>query len=238
MDAFKRYLTEAEQHALLRTLQLHSGDLLARRDGAWIRALLHSGMRLNEFALMSVGDALEALRTRYIFIPQEHRKGWNRRPRKKDGKLRQPPKDHTVLVTAPLEQALRDLLAVRVLMLGCGVSDVSAPLVVSRQGGRMTCRQFEHRMKTWAAAAGLPEATSPHWLRHTRAKNIMRRSTSTDPRGVVQAALGHASIASTGIYTQVSREELEAALEEVDGAGDRRRVKRGLRAGFEGRARA
>lgn len=224
MRAFDRYLTEEEQHRLLRAMKLQSGDVLARRDYAWMRALIHSGMRLGEFSRLTVGSALAALKEGWVFIPREHRKGQRR--------------DHTVLVTAPLREALQDLLAVRALMTGCRAGHESDPLVISREGGGLCPRMFELRAKRWAEVAELPAGFSPHWLRHTRAKNIMRRSTSNDPRGVVQAALGHASIASTGVYTVVSREELAEALEEVDGAGDRRRVKRGLRRAFEGRATA
>lgn len=222
---FKRYLTEAQQKHLLSTLRLQSGNLTARRDFGWIRALISSGMRIGEFSQLTVGSVLAALRTGWLFIPREHRKGKRR--------------DHEVLVTAPLREALSDLLAVRALMTGCTTTRDDAPLVVSREGGALTVRQYEHRMRHWAEAAGITERVTPHWLRHTRAKNIMRHSTSRDPRGIVQRALCHASIASTGIYTEVDREELAEALHEVDApAADRRAVKRGLRKAYEGRAAA
>lgn len=222
---FKRYLTEAQQKTLLRTLRLQSGDLLARRDFAWVRALIHSGMRIGEFSKVTVGDVLAALRTGWLFVPKEHRKGKRR--------------DHEVLLTAPLRTALQDLLAVRADMTGCATHSEDAPLVLSRQGGAMTVRQYEHRMRHWAEAAGITEPVTPHWLRHTRAKNIMRNTTSKDPRGIVQRALGHSSIASTGIYTEVDGEELAEALHEVDAPhADRRCIKRGLRKAYEGRAAA
>lgn len=222
---FKRYLTEMQQTTLLRAVRLQSGDVLAKRDFAWIRTLIHSGMRIGEFSRVTVGAALAALRTGWLFIPREHRKGKRR--------------DHEVLLTAPLREALNDLLAVRALMTGCTPHREDAPLVLSRQGGAMTVRQYEHRMRHWAAVAGIDEPVTPHWLRHTRAKNIMRRTTSNDPRGIVQKALGHASAASTSIYTELDREELTDALDAVDaGAADRRRIKRGLRRQFERRATA
>lgn len=223
MRAFERYLTDAEQRKLIQTMKLQSGNPAAKRDLHWVQALIHTGMRLHEFATMTVGDALEALRTGWIFIPKARRKGKRA--------------DHTVLVTVPVRQALQGLLAARVEMVGGGSCHEGAPLVVSRHGGALCERQYQIRLRHWAMLAELPEGVSPHWLRHTRAKNIMRRSTSPDPRGVVQAALGHASIASTGIYTEVSREELAEALEAVDApAFDRRAVKRGLAKSYAGRA--
>lgn len=239
MRAFSRYLTEPQQRQLLRHMHLRRADALARRDGALMRLLLHTGMRLGETVAMTVGDALEALRTGWIFIPKEHRKGWNRKPRKnKAGKeyKPKPPADHTVRVTEPVAAALRDLLSARAELTGLGACRAESPLLASRQGEGLSTRAVQLRVKAWMADAGLPEGISPHWFRHTRAKNIMRRSSSNDPRGIVQAALGHASIASTGIYTEVDADDLSAALEEVDGLGDRRSVKRGLRRAYEGRA--
>jgi site-specific recombinase XerC len=239
MRAFERYLTEAEQQVLLRHMHLRRADALALRDGALMRLLLHTGMRLGETLALTQAEALQALRTGWLFIPREHRKGKRA--------------DHTVLATEPVKAALRDLLAARVAMqkgqtafeleplvisrLGQTAFELE-PLVISRLGQRMTARAVQKRVKGWCAEAGIEGDVTPHWFRHTRAKNIMRRSSSSDPRGVVQAALGHASIGSTGIYTAVSKEELAAALEEVDGPGDRRKVKRDLRKGYERRAAA
>lgn len=221
MRAFERYLTEAEQQQLLRHMHLRRADALARRDGALMRLLLHTGMRLTETLLLTQAEALSALRTGWLFIPREHRKGKRA--------------DHTVRCTDPVKEALRDLIAARVQMQHGQTAFEHEPLVISRLGQRMTARAVQKRVKGWCAEAGIEGEVTPHWFRHTRAKNIMRRSTSNDPRGLVQAALGHASISSTGIYTEVSKEELSAQLEEVDGLGDRRKVKRDLRKGYERR---
>lgn len=228
MDVMKRYLTEAQQGELLRTINKHSG-LLARRDSAWVRLLASTGMRLNELVTMTVGDAEAALRTGHLFVPKEHRKGFSRGSAK----------DHSYLVTEPVRRALLDLLAVRREQghadarpdLDCGGS---APLVMSRKHVGVTARAYEQRCAMWAELAGLGEKVSPHWFRHTRAMNIMRRSTASDPRGVVQAALGHTSIASTGVYTQITKEDMAAALAEVDGQPRLRR--RALRRAYDGRA--
>jgi site-specific recombinase XerD len=236
MNVMERYLTEAQQGELLRTINKHSG-LLARRDSAWVRLLQSTGMRLNELVTMAVGDAEAALRTGHLFVPKEHRKGWNRKPRvAKDGKVRMPnpPRDHSYLVTAPVRRALLDLLAVRREQGHAPVP--AAPLVMSRKHGGLTARAFEQRVAYWAKAANLGEKVSPHWLRHTRAMNIMERSTSSDPRGLVQAALGHASISSTGVYTRMSKEKRDDGLREVD--GQPRLRKRALRRAYEGRAGA
>lgn len=219
MNVMKRYLTEQQQGELLRTVNAQAG-LLPRRDSAWIRLLQATGMRLNELVTMTAGDAQAALKHGRLFVPKERRKGGRQ--------------DHDYLVTEPVRRALLDLLAVR--REAGHDEDPAAPLAMSRKHQGMTARAFEQRMALWSAKAGLGEKVSPHWLRHTRAMNIMRRSTSADPRGVVQGALGHASIASTGVYTRMTKEALDDALRAVDGGG--RMSKRALRREYEGRAGA
>lgn len=232
-----RYLAPEQQRLLLTTVGRLS-DLYARRDHAWIRALLTSGLRIQEFALITVGAAQEALRGKYLFIPKEHRKG--KTLFNADGSVKKVIRaDHRVFVTAALGAALRDLVAIRFEISGAEALDPAAALVVSRHhgaGAPMTVRSYQLRLKHWAVLAGLPADVSPHWLRHSRAMNIMRSSESSDPRGVAQAALGHVSIGSTGVYTGVMREEVEAALERTDADGPKRVTLAQLRRDWEGRA--
>jgi site-specific recombinase XerD len=221
----KRYFPPAEQQLLISTAGQYT-DLTARRDHAWMRAMLHSGLRVKEFSLITVGAAIEALRAKYLFIPRENRKGKKR--------------DHSVFVTQALRTDLQDLLKIRFEITGEGESHLDEALVLSRQHGDgkpMTVRSYELRLKHWATLAGLSDKATPHWLRHTRAMNIMRNSKAADPRGVAQAALDHVSIASTGIYTGVLREEVEDALTEVDAVPRKRVSLSQLRRDFERNAR-
>lgn len=217
MRAMKKYLTEEEQKLLLSTPKKYS-HVAARRDYAWMRLLTDTGFRIGELQKMTVATALMALKVGYIHIPREHRKG------KKS--------PHEKLVTQPVREALTDLLDIRREMGYLDTGEV--PLIMSRKHCGMTVRAFQQRVAYWAKEAGLPEHISPHWFRHTRAMNIMRRSTSKDPRGLVQAELGHASIQSSGIYTEISKEDLAKALEEVDGTKPIR--KRQVRGIYEARA--
>lgn len=199
-----KYLTEEEQNRLRGTLAQYAGET-ARRDSALIRLLIASGLRIGECLRLSVGDAVAAVKSGYLFIPKEHRKG-------RAGEKR----DHEVLMTNSVRVAVRDLLELRE---GAGLDEA---LVVSRKSAAkgwsaLTVRAFEQRVRYWAELAGLPAGVSPHWFRHTRAMNIMRRTTATDPLGVVKAALGHGSIRSTEVYARATREKVEAALHEVDG---------------------
>jgi site-specific recombinase XerC len=220
----ERYLTEDEQARLCKVLKGAAvRGVLARRDDAVMRALIHSGLRIGEFSKVTVGQALAALRVGYLFVPREHRKGVSKGAAD----------DHRVFMTRPLRLAVEDLLRVRHAMRpqDCREAD---PLVLSRQGGALTVRSFELRMAAWGREAGLPPGFSPHWLRHTHAMNIIRRSTAKNPLGIVQRALGHRSVSSTGVYTEPSREEVDAALAETAGAGGRVSLS-ALRRAWEGR---
>lgn len=208
----KRYLTDEEQRRLLMVAKGHAG-LLAQRDYAWMRLLIETGMRVNELATLTFRQASDALATGWLAVTKEQRKG------KRLG--------HEYMVTEPVRQCLVQLMHLQdelrpVLNLPV---EVMPPLLWGRcgvVGGRVLCehmsvRSLQARMKHWAYLAGLPNGVSPHWLRHTRGVNIIRRSRGNNPLKVAQQALGHATIASTGIYTQMSREEFSREMQLVAG---------------------
>ncbi len=79
-------------------------------------------------------------------------------------------------------------------------------LFVSNRGTRLTASQVRSRLKLRAMKAGLPTHVHPHMLRHSFASHLLQ--SSGDLRAV-QELLGHASIATTQIYTHTSVERLK-----------------------------
>ena len=82
----------------------------------------------------------------------------------------------------------------------------ASPIFLNLQGGPLTPRSMERNMKGWLIAAGLPATVTPHKLRHSFATHLL--DAGADLRSV-QELLGHASLTTTQIYTQVTVERLK-----------------------------
>jgi integrase/recombinase XerD len=78
---------------------------------------------------------------------------------------------------------------------------------VSRSGRPLSRVAVWQRLRGHARAAGLSRTVYPHLLRHSFATHLLDHG--ADLR-VVQMLLGHADLATTQIYTQVSKSRLKA----------------------------
>jgi len=81
----------------------------------------------------------------------------------------------------------------------------SALFLNRRNGGRLTRQGVTGILQQHAAAAGIAKKVSPHTLRHSFATHLLEGG--ADVR-VVQELLGHASVATTQVYTLVTKEHL------------------------------
>lgn len=110
--------------------------------------------------------------------------------------------DRTRSVVLP-QPLWNELLALR------GRPDLDAPLFASQKGGgHLDPSSIVRMVRTAAERAGIKQKVSPHWLRHAHASHALDRGA---PIHLVQATLGHASVATTGRYLHARPSESSAS---------------------------
>jgi integrase/recombinase XerC len=181
----------------VRLVDIPASDPLALRDRALFELAYSSGLRLSELASLDI-DRLD--------LAQGEVRVWGKGA-----------KERIVPVGAKARAALRAWLAERRTL---SRSDGRA-VFIGRSGRRMTARTIERRLGAWAVRQGLARHVHPHMLRHSFASHLLQ--SSGDLRAV-QEMLGHASIASTQVYTHL---DFQALARAYDQAHPRARRKRG-----------
>jgi integrase/recombinase XerC len=187
-----RALSAVEARELIETAAASAVDAgpVGLRDAAVLEILYATGIRVGELAGLDVDD-----------LDQE------RRVVRVRGKGR---KERVVPYGLPCSKALdRWLAAGRPALAREGSG---AALFLGARGGRVDQRTV--RAMVHARLAEVPGAPDigPHGLRHTAATHLLEGG--ADLRAV-QEILGHASLATTQIYTHVSSERLKAAYRQA-----------------------
>jgi integrase/recombinase XerC len=171
-----------------RLVEIGGDEPLTVRDRALFELAYSSGLRLSELA------SLDADR---VDLSVGEVRVWGKGA-----------KERIVPVGAAALAALRAWLPVRA---GIPNGDPKA-MFLGRSGKRITPRAIERRLAEWAIRQGLSRHVHPHMLRHSFASHVLQ--SSGDLRAV-QEMLGHASIASTQVYTHLDFQYLAKAYDQA-----------------------
>ena len=167
------------------------------RDAAIIELLYSSGLRLSE--LLGI-DAAPSQDRAYESA------GWLDWDSAEVTVLGKGGKRRSVPVGTAAMTSLRAWLEIRQQQ----PAQATPALFLSASNARLSPRTVQARLRSLAIRAGLPTHVHPHMMRHSFASHVLQ--SSHDLRAV-QEMLGHASIASTQIYTALDFQHLAQAYD-------------------------
>jgi integrase/recombinase XerC len=176
---------------------LPRGNAAERRDRALLELLYSSGLRVSE--AVSLDRARLDFEQRLV------------RVRGKGNKERIVPVGKRAL------DAIREMLADRVLRAAKRAPSGAEPLFRNARGGRLTTRSVQRMVAVRLAAVSKGIGVTPHALRHSFATHLLDRGAELR---AIQELLGHASLASTQVYTRVTPSRLVRAYAQAHPRAD------------------
>lgn len=191
-----KILSKTETAELLKTATAERNSaksnpevLRTSRNLALIDVLISTGIRIGEASAISLDDIIESEKTLLI-----HGKGRKQR-----------------LIYISCDETWTNLnkwLNIRKEM------DISTDkLFVNRSGNQLGIHGIEYIYKRIKENAGINPSSTPHYLRHTFATNLL--SNGADLRSV-QELLGHSSVAITEIYTEITTQRKKEVLDKYN----------------------
>jgi len=171
-------LMKAPVQALAKESDPHK-QLVYLRDRAILELLFSTGLRVSE--LCSLNADLDLSRDEFAI-------------RGKGEKVR------VVFLSSDAKESVRAYLKAR--------KDMEEALFLDgrpKKLHRISPRDVQRHIKTYAAKAGITRKVTPHVIRHSFATDLLENG--ADLRSV-QALLGHANIATTQVYTHVTDKHL------------------------------
>jgi integrase/recombinase XerC len=156
-------------------------DWIGARDGAVLSLLYGSGLRISEALSITPNDAPGPLRDTLRIIG-------------KGNKERVVPVLPVTIAAIAKYRALCPFILIP-----------DEPMFLGAKGGPLSPRIIQLLIERLRGALGLPDTATPHALRHSFATHLL--GAGADLRQI-QELLGHASLSTTQVYTEVDRERL------------------------------
>ncbi|MDR1697886.1 MAG: tyrosine-type recombinase/integrase [Erysipelotrichaceae bacterium] len=189
-------LTVKEVSKILRVISLnlnnsstHFTQFLNVRDAALMDLLITTGIRIGELAALTLEDIIYHEHTVLI-----HGKGRKQRL--------------IYISSQETWDRLKDWLKIR-----NSVKCNHDKVFMNRYHGHLSIYAIEDIYDKYKKAAMINHHSTPHYLRHTFATNLL--SNGADLRSV-QEILGHSSISTTEIYTEVSNKRKKQVLDKFN----------------------
>jgi integrase/recombinase XerC len=181
-------LTVEKAAAVIEDAAGAEADWIAARDTAVLLLLYGSGLRISEALGITLRDAPVLGRDVLRVVGKGS-------------------KERMVPVLPVTQKAVARYLELCPYPLGA-----DEPLFRGAKGGPLGPRAIQLAMELMRHALGLPKTATPHALRHSFATHLL--SAGADLRQI-QELLGHASLSTTQLYTEVDRERLLAVYEKA-----------------------
>ena len=184
-------LKPAEVDAILHTTLAGRSDFQRLRDRAILETLYGTGLRRTELLNLNLEDVdLERREIRVLA-----------------GKGN---KDRTVLMTAAAADAMR-------MYLGHRPRTADPAFFIGRGGRRLSQSGLYKIFRIFVTLSGVQSHATPHTMRHSFATHLYENGADLL---IIKELLGHESLATTQVYTKVSKQRL---LEQFDNAHPRDR---------------
>ncbi len=184
-----KYLSLDESINLLNAIQADENSKSKERDFAIVTLFLNCGMRLSELVGISLNDLDKELRSLRV--------------------MGKGSKERIIYLNDACRSALSDYLKIRLNEQNLKLKDNA--LFISRQNKRISVKTVQWLVYKYLGEAGLEyKHYSTHKLRHTAA-TLMYQTGEVDVR-VLKEILGHEQLNTTQIYTHVSNEGMENAI--------------------------
>lgn len=160
---------------------LFADDFMGRRDRLMLRLLYETGIRRSELAGLRVGDVDFSSLTIKVL-----------------GKRN---KERLIPIESELAHNISQYLALKEQEKGA-----SEWLFVGRKGRQITVQDIYNTVKKYMSSLSNADRISPHVFRHSFATHILNEGGNIQ---AIKELLGHADLATTEVYTHVTREHLK-----------------------------
>lgn len=178
-------MSEPEVAKLLRTRVAGKTDFQRLRDVAMMELLYASGIRRAELVGLNISDV-----------------DLDRRVMRVIGKGN---KQRTVFINQASADAIRNYLGVR-------PRTPDEALFLSKRKTRLSHRQAWVIFRQFAELSGITQHVTPHVMRHSFATHLLENGADLV---TIKELLGHESLSTTQIYTNVSLEHMRRSYEEA-----------------------